>query len=91
MKTLLNVKTDPKVKDEAKKLSKELGLPLSVVVNAYLKQFIRDKGVYFNVIPRMSRALENLIGRVETDLRKGKNISPVFSSAKEMDDYLDSL
>lgn len=91
MKTVLNVKTDKDIKYKAKKLAEELGLPLSVVVNAYLRQFVRNKGVYFSVIPQMSKALEGMLGNIESDLRKKKNISPAFSSPVEMDEYLDSL
>ncbi len=43
MKTILNVKTEVAVKRDAQKLAYELGLSLSTVVNAYLRQFIRDK------------------------------------------------
>ena len=43
--TILNVKTDKKLKAEAKKVSEELGVPLSTVINAFLKQFVRDKEI----------------------------------------------
>ena len=45
MKTLINIKTDKEVKEGAQALAQELGLPLSVVVNAYLKDFIRNRGI----------------------------------------------
>ena len=91
MKTVINIKTDRDVKLKAKKLAEELGLPLSVVINAYLRQFVRNKGVYFSVIPQMSKSAEKLLGVVEGDLKSGKHLSRAFSSSKEMDDHLDSL
>ena len=47
MKTLINVKTDKEVKEQAQRIAEELGVPLSTVVNAYLKEFIRNKEVVY--------------------------------------------
>ena len=90
MKAIINIKTDKEVKENAQKVAADLGLTLSAVVNASLKQFIRSKEVYFSAIPKMTPELEKLIGRVKQDYSKGKNISPVFDTAKEALDYLHS-
>jgi addiction module RelB/DinJ family antitoxin len=90
MKTIINIKADREVKEQAQAVAAELGLPLSTVVNAYLKQFIRSKEIYFSTAPHMTRELEQLIGKVEKDLKMGKNLSPIFSSTEEMDRYLDA-
>ena len=90
MKTIINIKTDKEVKENAQKVAADLGLTLSAVVNASLKQFIRSKEVYFSAIPRMTPGLEELIGRVQKDYASEKNISPVFNNAKEALDYLNS-
>lgn len=92
MKTsVINVKTDRDMKKNAQKLAEELGLSLSTVINAYLKQFVRDKEVRFTAAYRMSPKLEKFLGKVEKDIAKGKNFSGPFSSAKELDEYLASL
>lgn len=91
MKTLISIKADKEVKEKAQKLAKELGLPLSTVINAYLRQFIRNKEVYFSVAPKMIPGLEVIIGQARRDIKSKKNISPVFSSAQAMDEHLDSL
>ncbi len=91
MKTAINIKTDKEVKKSAQKVADELGLSLSAVINAYLKQFVRNKEVHFAVVPRMSTELEEILGRVERDIKDKRNLSPVFSSVKEMDRYLNSL
>lgn len=88
MKTVLNVKTDKEVKENAKKVAEELGLPLSVVVNAYLKQFVRNKEVYLSAIPRMLPELEELLGSIEVDIKRRRNLSPALSSPQELDEYL---
>ena len=91
MKTLINIKADKEVKEGAQALAKELGLPLSIVVNAYLKDFIRNRGINISAIPRMSRQLETVLGGVEKDIAVKKNMSRAFSSAKDAGRYLDSL
>ena len=87
---MINVKTDKATKERAQRLAKEIGLPLSTVVNAYLKQFLAEKEVRFGLPRRMSKKLERALGKVEKDIEAGRNMSPVFSSEKEMDAYLDS-
>ncbi len=91
MKTLINIKTDKNVKIYAQKLAKEMGFSLSAIINAYLKQFVRNKEVYFTTASKMSSELEGLLGNVEFDIQRNRNISPTFSSAKEIKKHLDSL
>ena len=43
MKTLISVKIDQDIKTKAQNLTQELGIPLSTLVNAYLRQFVRKK------------------------------------------------
>ena len=90
MKTIITLKTDTEVKKNAQKLAGDLGLTLSAVVNASLRQFIRDQGVNFSKIPVMTPELERIIGKAEKDLRAGKNISPLFTNDQDMLDYLHS-
>ena len=90
-KTVLNIKTDREVKEEAQKIARELGVPLSIVVNAYLKEFVREREVHLSLTPRMSPRLEKLLAGVERDIKGGRNLSPVFSSGRAMNAYLDSI
>jgi antitoxin component of RelBE/YafQ-DinJ toxin-antitoxin module len=91
MKTIINIKADRAVKEQAQEVAHELGVPLSTVINAYLKEFIRGRQVYLSASPRMAPALESILGRVEADLKTGRSLSPKFTSAKAMDDYLDEV
>jgi len=88
MKTAINIKADTVVKKKAQKLAEELGLTLSAVVNASLKEFIRNQSVSFSTVPRMSKRLERIIAEAERDLKVGKNISPIFNSAEDAIRYL---
>lgn len=88
---MINIKTEPKLKEEAQQLAAELGFSLSTLMTASLKQFVRTREVQFSALPRMTPYLEGVIAQVEKDLKTKKNLSPMFSNAKDMDVYLDSL
>ena len=91
MKTMINIKADKEVKESAQEIAYDLGLPLSSVINAFLKDFIRSRSISFSVIPKMTHSLENLLSGVEEDIKKGKNLSSAFSSADSANSYLDNL
>lgn len=91
MKTIINIKTNEEIKKEARKIAENLGLSLSAIINAYLRQFIRNKEIYFSLTNKMSSGLEELLGKIELDIQKKKNISKEISSAPELKKYLSSL
>ena len=91
MKTMMHIKTDKDLKTSAQDAAEELGISLSTVVNASLRNFVRTREVHISAVPRMTKEFEELLGPIEKDIREGKNLSPVFSSAQEMDEYLDTL
>ncbi|MBL7141873.1 type II toxin-antitoxin system RelB/DinJ family antitoxin [Patescibacteria group bacterium] len=90
MRVVINIKTEKEVKARAQKLAKEIGLSLSAVINAYLKQFVRNKEVHFSITPKMSPELEKLLGKIEFDIQRNRNISGDFSSKKEFKKHLTS-
>lgn len=91
MKTVINLKTDQDVKNNAQKLAQDLGLSLSAVINAFLKQFVRSQKVYFSATPCMSKELEQLLGVVEIDIKKKRNLSSCISNENELKEYFESL
>ena len=42
------IKTEPKIKEEAKKTAEELGFSLSSILNAFLRQFVKTKTITFS-------------------------------------------
>lgn len=91
MKSVINIKADKEVKENAQRVAQELGMPLSVVVNAFLKDFIRSRSIAFSAVPHMTPTLESLLGKVEKDISENKNMSKTFTSVDEANKYLDSL
>lgn len=84
----MNIKTDKEVKEKAQKLAGDLGLSLSAIVNAYLRQLVREEEIYFSAASKMTPRLEALVEEARQDFVKKKNISPLFSSAKAAIKYL---
>ena len=84
MKTIINIKADKDVKEKAQKTAKQIGLPLSTVINAFLKQFILERSVTFSVPLRPTKWLQKVLLEAEKDFKKGVNIKGPFYSAKEL-------
>ncbi|OHA79159.1 MAG: hypothetical protein A2747_01510 [Candidatus Yonathbacteria bacterium RIFCSPHIGHO2_01_FULL_44_41] len=84
MKTaVLNIKIDPKVKNEAQKVADELGFTLSAIINASLKNLARSKTVSFSVLEPSAR-LKRAIRSADADYAKGKNSVGPFYDAESM-------
>jgi addiction module RelB/DinJ family antitoxin len=91
MKTVVNIKVDKKIKIKAQELAEDFGLSLSAVLNAYLKQFVREEKIIFSKAPSMSVELENLLKNIEPDLKKNKNLSQKIKTKENLDSYFASL
>jgi len=86
--TIINIKTDPKIKKEAKKITAEMGLTLSGAINGFLRQLIRSKTVLFTLNENApSDYLLSSIKESEKEKRDGKFYS--FKSNKEAIKFLD--
>lgn len=68
----INIRTEPRVKKEAQRIAEALGLNLSSVLDAYLRQFIRTKEVHFQLrIERPSKEHLKTIRASEEEYKKG--------------------
>lgn len=78
---VINVHVDPKDKEEATNILKELGLNMTTLINMTLKQVIKRKAVPFEVaIPLYNDKLENalketitIVNEYKIGKRKGYN------------------
>lgn len=88
MNTVIHIKADKEVKENAAKVAHDLGLNLSDVINASLRNFIRTREIIFSDTPQMTPELEKLLDKVEADIKKGRNLSPRFNSVEESIEWL---
>jgi len=91
MKTVINIKVDKDIKEQAFATAKEMALPLSTIINAFLKKFISDKSVTFVAPLKPSKYLEKVLKQAMKDIKAGKNLSPMFFDTKKEDAYLARL
>ena len=85
---VINIKTEPETKKRAQQLASEIGVSLSSLINAYLKELIRTKKVEFSAGEEPSDYLIKVIKKAEENYRKG-NTSPAFTNAKDAIKYLE--
>jgi antitoxin component of RelBE/YafQ-DinJ toxin-antitoxin module len=91
MKTVLNVKTDTDVKERAQALARHIGVPLSTVVNAYLKEFVHTGTLTISRDPALKQSVARRLEKHVLEAQNGKNLSPAFSSTDDAVKYLRSL
>ncbi|MEK7082092.1 MAG: hypothetical protein AAB915_00215 [Patescibacteria group bacterium] len=76
---VINVKTDPKLKQDIKKVAQELGLPVGTILNAYMRDLVRERRVVFSAPPALNRRTQRLLQSIDRDIRAGKNADGPFS------------
>lgn len=81
---MLNIKTDAALKKQAKETAERIGLPLSAIINNYLKTFVGEKRVVFSepLVPNKKTAA--LLRRIDKDIKSGRNMVGPFHSAEDM-------
>lgn len=85
---IINVKTESGIKAQAKKIAADLGFSLSSLINAYLRQLIKSKTIYFSLVSEEpTEFLLKSLEESETDRKKGR-VSPSFDNSKEAVSWL---
>lgn len=80
--TSIHIKIEEHIKDQAQKTADELGLSLSAVVKALLKQFIRTKQLSVGIHEIPNDYLLHSLKQSDEDIKKGR-VSPSFDNAKD--------
>jgi antitoxin component of RelBE/YafQ-DinJ toxin-antitoxin module len=90
-KAIINVKVSRALKHEAQDLADEIGVPLTTVISASLKEFVRSRSLTISAFPRLRPEIERELGEAIDDYKKGKNVSRVLSNPDEVAAHLASL
>ena len=88
---MMNIKVDKDLKIKAQKVAKDLGLPMSIVINNYLREFVDEKRVVFDELLVPNKRTARILRQADKDYKEGKNLSPTFSNMQEAIDYLMKL
>ncbi len=87
---VINVKTDPETKQQLKAFADNLGLPVSALMNAMIRQMLRSGRVEFSTALEPTPYLEEIMREAEADYKANRNITHTHST-KEALAHLDSL
>ena len=91
MKTaIVNFKTDDATKAKAQAVAKQIGIPLSNLLNAYLYELASTGSVHFTASEPMTEEMEKAIEQAEKEIAAGE-VSGPFKTLEEMFAHLDSL
>jgi addiction module RelB/DinJ family antitoxin len=83
----IKFRTQKRIKEQANKIVQNLGFSLEEILNAYLKQIIRTKAVYFSL--QKEEPSEYLIRAIEKADQENKNGE--YHSFDNVDDFIKSL
>lgn len=86
---VINIRTDLGLKSAAQRVAEELGFSISSLVNAYLKQLVKTKTIYFSAAEEPSDYLIKAMKEAESDRREG-GVSPSFDNARDAIKWLNS-
>ena len=84
--TVINFKTDSKLKSEAKEVLDSMGLNFSVAINAYLRKLISEKRIEFTVPEIPNARLRKAIKDAHKLVKSGKY--KIYTNHEDFEKYL---
>ncbi len=88
MKTTMHIKVDKDIKDKSADLASRLGLSLSTIVNASLRNFIKTETFSVSAGEEMTPYMASWMAEIEKDKKASKNISGPFNSIAKLKTHL---
>src|SRR3989344_3094059 len=83
-------KTEPQVKAKARKVAKDLGISLSSLINAWLRQLIKTKTVVLSAADEEpTQYLLDALRESREDIKAGRVVS--FNTADDTIGYVDEI
>lgn len=84
----INVRTEENIKKEAEKIFNELGLNMSVAINVFLKQAIREKRIPFEITLNTPNEVTQMAIKEGQELLNNKSTQR-FKDIKSLREALD--
>ena len=88
MKTILNVKVDKEEKEKAKQIALQMGVPLSTIINAHLREFIRTREFSVKLDPVLKPKVEKELLKRSREYHKNPKVAYTNSSMAEVRKFL---
>jgi antitoxin component of RelBE/YafQ-DinJ toxin-antitoxin module len=90
-KAIINIKVNKTLKREAQELADEIGVPLTTIITANLKEFVRSRSLTVSAFPRLRPEIERELSEAIADYKEGKNVSKVLSRPEDVAGHLSAL
>lgn len=84
MKTTTSIKIDKDTKDKATKLASNLGLTLSSVINAGLKQFVLERRISFSAEPELNKRSKIILREALQEVKDSKELVGPFANVSDL-------
>ena len=88
--TVLSVKLDKKLKEQAQEVARAAGFRLSTLVNAYLNELVWKRRIEFEAPLELTPKLKKILDEADADIKSGKNLIGPFNGAKDAIAFLHS-
>ena len=85
---VINFKTEKNIKRQAQSIAADMGLNLSFLINAYLKQLVRTRRVEFDLGEEPTAYLKSIIRNSELNYKRGR-VSPAFKKGQDATKWLE--
>ncbi len=86
----MNIRMDEDTRKKLKDFAGQVGIPATSLVNASIKQMLRNQQVTLSTSLEPTPYLEKIIKEAEADYKAGKNITRTTNEA-ELETYLSSI
>lgn len=84
MQTTVIFKTDKKLKEEAQRAAKQMGIPFSTVMHYMMCEFVKHPRVTFTTKPlKPTPYLKRILDRTDKELKDKKHLK-MFNSVEEL-------
>ncbi len=87
--TTISFKIDKTLKAQAQATTKSIGIPLSTLINAYLRDLVATGRVEFTASETMTPQMERIIAQAEAEIVRGDTVGPF--TLDESEAFLDAL
>ena len=91
MHTTFTIKTDKKLHKDAKKTAQKLGIPLTTIMNAMLKQLVQEQSVVLTTYPTPKASKLREWAKISDDMDKHPEKYKVYNGVEEYLAHLDSV
>ena len=86
--TVLNIKIDKELKRQLQSVAKDLGLPVSTLITASVRDVVRNRSITISADLRLRPEVEAELLELSANAKKGIDISPAFDSVEESISWL---